>query len=256
MKLSLKNADTSPAQQQRHPSPAQKRAGWQTAPLTSRGQEYTNFSKGRGTHRNEIEKIQNYHAEKRRAIRSRLDEFGRVPAANYFYECAYCLLTPQSSAVNAGKAVANLCEKDFFNNSIDPEPLLHRTEYYVRFHKTKAKHLLELKTKYPLLRMALQEATSGQEAREWLVRNIRGLGWKESSHFLRNIGYRNLAILDRHILKNLVRSGVLKKIPKSLTPKLYLEIEKKFHRFSAKLGIPMDELDLVFWSMETGEILK
>ena len=43
------------------------------------------------------------------------------------------------------------------------------------------------------------------EIREWLVENVRGMGYKESSHFLRNIGLgENIAILDRHILKNLV----------------------------------------------------
>ena len=82
------------------------------------------------------------------------------------------------------------------------------------------------------------------------------MGWKEASHFLRNIGNRDLAILDRHILKNLVRTGALERLPKSLTPKTYLAIEEKFAAFSKRVNIPMDELDLLFWSMETGEILK
>ena len=82
------------------------------------------------------------------------------------------------------------------------------------------------------------------------------MGWKEASHFLRNIGHRNLAILDRHILRNLVRAGVLHRLPKTLTAKRYLLIEEKFKDFAERMDIPMDELDLLFWSMETGEILK
>ena len=66
----------------------------------------------------------------------------------------------------------------------------------------------------------------------------------------------NLAILDRHILKNLVVLGVIKEIPKSLTEKKYLEIEGKFEEFSKKINISMDELDLLFWSAEAGEVFK
>ena len=73
---------------------------------------------------------------------------------------------------------------------------------------------------------------------------------------LRNIGHENLAILDRHILKNLVRVGVLSHLPKTLTWKRYLAIERKFFKFALRIGISMDELDLLFWSMETGIILK
>jgi N-glycosylase/DNA lyase len=88
------------------------------------------------------------------------------------------------------------------------------------------------------------------------VVNVKGMGWKEASHFLRNIGYRDLAILDRHILRNLKLHGVIRSYPASLTPKRYLAIEKAFERFASAVGIPMDELDLLFWSRETGTILK
>jgi thermostable 8-oxoguanine DNA glycosylase len=45
-------------------------------------------------------------------------------------------------------------------------------------------------------------------------------------------------------------------MPKSLTKKRYLAIEKKWKKFADELGISIDELDLLFWSMETGEIKK
>ena len=77
-----------------------------------------------------------------------------------------------------------------------------------------------------------------------------------NSHFLRNIGHRNLAILDRHILKNLHKLNVINEIPATLTPKKYFEIENKFIEFSNKVNISMDELDLLFWSQETGEVFK
>jgi N-glycosylase/DNA lyase len=195
-------------------------------------------------------------ATRRSAIRSRLADFANVPRHEYFYELVYCLLTPQSSAVNAGRAVLALRESDLQNRAFDPEPLLHQEDYYIRFHKTKAKSLLEIREKYEIVAQHLSNGSTSVELREWLVKNVRGMGWKEASHFLRNVGHRDLAILDRHILKNLVRFGVIRRIPVSLTPKRYKAIEKRFLAFARDIEISMDELDLLFWSMETGEILK
>jgi len=203
-----------------------------------------------------VDEIRKAHLNLESLILNRLKQFKHVPQSDYFYELAYCLLTPQSSAVNADKAIRALQEHDFRNNDINPEPLLHQKEYYIRFHKTKAKHLIEMKNDFPMVAENLSDGKSSVKVREWLVDNIKGLGWKEASHFLRNIGHRNLAILDRHILKNLIRCGVLKALPKTLTVKEYLRIEKLFLKFSDKINIPMDELDLLFWSMETGQVLK
>ena len=190
------------------------------------------------------------------AVRQRLEGFKQILPSDYFYELVYCLLTPQSSAVNAEKAVQLLRLYGFQHSAIDPEPLLHQREFYIRFHKTKAKRLCAVRDQFPLISQHLSNGSPSTELREWLVNNVKGLGWKEASHFLRNIGHRNLAILDRHILKNLIRVGVIQRLPKTLTARRYLAIEKKFLKFSQQIGISMDELDLLFWSMETGKILK
>ena len=94
--------------------------------------------------------------------------------------------------------------------------------------------------------------------RDWFVENIKGLGYKESSHFLRNIGLgSDIAILDRHILKNLKKYGVIEKVPDSVgSRKVYMDIEDKMRFFSKSIGIPLDELDLLFWSLQTGFIFK
>ena len=202
------------------------------------------------------EELRELYSTKQHAIRKRLEEFTRVPKEEYFYELVYCLLTPQSSAVNAGKAVALLKERNFFETEIDPELLLHQKNFYIRFHRTKAKHLTAMKPQFPDISRHLANGSSNKELREWLIQNVKGLGRKEASHFLRNIGHRDLAILDRHILKNLVRVGAISRLPKTLTTKRYSAIEEKFLKFSRDIKIPMDELDLLFWSMETGEILK
>lgn len=93
--------------------------------------------------------------------------------------------------------------------------------------------------------------------REWLVQNIKGIGYKEASHFLRNIGFgENIAILDRHILKNLRLLGVIEEIPESIRRVKYLQIEKDMAGFARKIDIPISHLDLLFWYKETGEIFK
>ncbi len=87
------------------------------------------------------------------------------------------------------------------------------------------------------VRPFLKKYNTVQERREWIVENIKGIGYKEASHFLRNIGfYKNIAILDRHILKNLKLLGVIEEIPETLSKTKYLHIEKKMAEFAKKLG--------------------
>lgn len=202
------------------------------------------------------EELRSLHELRRAEIRARLDDFTRVPDAELFYELAYCLLTPQSSAVNAGRAIAELKAERFLERPFDAADVLGRKEHYIRFHRTKAKRLLAARERFPEVRLRMLDRADSRASRAWLVENVDGLGWKEASHLLRNVGHRELAILDRHILKNLVRAGAIRSLPKTLTTKNYLAIERAFGRFAARVGIPMDELDLLFWSMETGEILK
>lgn len=202
------------------------------------------------------ERVRKEFQLKKGEIHQRLEEFKNVKKEEYFYEMIYCLLTPQSSARNADLVVKKLKHLNFHRTNFNPEEILADKNNYIRFHKTKAERLIELKENFHFVQDYLTNGKDDFELREWLVKNIKGLGYKEASHFLRNIGKRNLAILDRHILKNLKNLKVIRDIPKTLTKKKYLYIEKKFKRFSEEIGITMDELDLLFWSMETGEILK
>ncbi len=117
---------------------------------------------------------------------------------------------------------------------------------------------------YPLLCTELESSrarsdaltTDGPALREWLLRNVRGLGWKEASHFLRNIGYQESGdSRPTHPEKSEAsRSDQIH--PENVDAKRYIAIERAFLKFSGAIGIPMDELDLLFWSRETGEILK
>lgn len=198
------------------------------------------------------------YAEKRNEIENRLKEFRAVKNKSekeIFAELVFCILTPQSKARACDAAVKSMIESNaiFSGNKRSIERLLKSR---VRFHKTKAGHIIKARD---FLLNGIKDKLAGNpsEAREWLVENIDGLGYKEASHFLRNIGLgEELAILDRHILKNLAKHGVIKEMPKSMTRKRYMEIESKFKEFAKGIRIPPAHLDLLFWSQETGEIFK
>jgi N-glycosylase/DNA lyase len=204
-----------------------------------------------------LESLLEDYKKRRPAIQKRLNDFRAVAQKDYFYELVYCFMTPQSSAVNSAKAQAMLMGHNFQNAEIDPEHLLHQKEYYIRFHKTKAKLLVVMKQQYDVILKKISNGEPAFEKRKWLAENVKGIGYKEATHFLRNVGLNDgLAILDRHILKNLKKHGAIRSLPKTLTKKKYLALEDRFQKFAKNIGIPIDELDLLFWSNETGEILK
>ena len=198
---------------------------------------------------------------KRKAeIKSRLKRFREIGSAGdeeIFSELCFCLLTPQAKATSCDNAIKRLKEKGLLlKGPADAvRPILKGA---VRFHNKKAGYLVGARRTF--LKCGLEEeirAKTAFGARQWLVENVKGLGYKEASHFLRNIGLgRDLAILDVHILKNLKRLGVIRNIPSSLTKNGYLAIEEKMRKFSRKAKIPLDELDLLLWSLETGFVFK
>lgn len=90
--------------------------------------------------------------------------------------------------------------------------------------------------------------------RDWLVKNVKGFGMKESSHFLRNVGFDDVAIVDFHVVDLLVRYGLIEK--SALNKKRYLEIEGVLRDLGERVGLSLGELDLYLWYIETGKVLK
>ena len=208
-----------------------------------------------------IEELRELYDPVKEQIEGRLDEFRQIwekaGDEELFQELIFCLLTPQSKAKTCWKAVQRLKGKCLIAKG---EPCQIREELFgVRFNKRKSDYICNGRIAFSSssLRTILQGFNSPFEAREWLVENVLGLGYKEASHFLRNIGIgENLAILDRHILKNLVLLGVIDEVPSSLSRKIYLDIECKMIEFSNRVGISMGQLDLLLWYKEAGEGFK
>jgi N-glycosylase/DNA lyase len=132
----------------------------------------------------------------------------------------------------------------------------------VRFRYKKAKYIIEARKTFSSngqvsIKPKIEKLVKNKNERDWLVRNVKGIGYKEASHFLRNIGLgEKFAILDRHVLKNLKLLEIIKEIPEFLSKKRYLEIENKMKNFADIIKIPLSHLDLLLWYKETGKIFK
>src|SRR3989344_6195877 len=145
-----------------------------------------------------VKELLSAYNKSKKDIKSRLEHFSRIPKEDYFYELCFCLLTPQSNAKQCDKAVQDLIKRKYKDKNIDP----HESIATIRFHNNKAKYMREMKSKFNKIKEAMENTKDNQQLREWIVKNVKGVGYKEAAHFLRNVGYRELAILDRHILRN------------------------------------------------------
>jgi N-glycosylase/DNA lyase len=242
-----------------------------------------------------VNQIKEIYGSKKNEITSRLKEFKKLwrdgNDKEIFTELAFCILTPQSKAKSCWDAIVKLRSENILFRG-DAEKIKEGLQC-VRFKNKKAQYVVKARKLFfkqtcptvtqktmkiipphpPLLKggrgdcqvnkgrvcikPALNMFDDVYECREWLVQNIKGIGYKEASHFLRNIGFgEKLAILDRHILRNLKEIEIIKVIPESISRAKYMQIEKKMKDFARQIGIPLSHLDLLLWYKETGEIFK
>lgn len=202
------------------------------------------------------------YIKRKKAIKDRLLDFSGVWSQSekrIFSELCFCICTPQSKAVYCDKAVSSLERSGKLFTGGEQE--IRAGLKAVRFPNNKSRYIVEArKLFFASGRIRIKDKIDDGDifvTRDWIVKNVKGLGYKEASHFLRNIGFgKDLAILDVHILKNMKRYGVIKEIPECISKKCYFSLEEKVRGFSRKLRIPMAELDLLLWSMETGVIFK
>jgi N-glycosylase/DNA lyase len=203
--------------------------------------------------REEVEK-----PETRRKVETRVEEFRqaqRESEARWFEELVYCLLTANYSARGSLACIAALkegCAMDEGNLEQLRTCLQHRH----RFPNKRAEFILEARRHRDDLKKTITGQLSSRAAREWLVENIKGLGMKEASHFLRNVGYLDLAIIDKHILSHMVEQGIIVKRPETVTRKKYLEYEAILKHVASRLNMPLGMMDLYLWSKKSGEVIK
>ena len=206
------------------------------------------------------------HRTRRREICARLSEFDSIwqsgSDARLWEEMVYCIFTAGASAamgMTAVSAVRPLLDRG--SRSAITRALKKPPAY--RFHNVRAEHIVTTraylqKTVSMRLRDQLAKFDDATERRDWLARNpgIKGLGYKEASHFLRNVGFKGYGILDKHIVRCLAELGVIDSAKPPTSRARYLETEDRMKAFSEAVGIDFDELDLALWSMKTGKVLK
>jgi N-glycosylase/DNA lyase len=207
------------------------------------------------------EELRLIYIEKKDVIRARLLEFKDVfekgDDKRIFRELVFCILTSAVGpkvglmSVNAVNDILVDGSEDEIYEHLEhvhkyPQRanyIVHTREYLKRDFDFKLKDLL-LSFKDPI------------ERRDFFASNkdIKGIGYVQASHFLRNIGFWGYAILDRNIMRSLYKLGVVDSLRPPTTKKRYLEIETKVKTFADTLGIGVDELDLLLWSNVTGYI--
>jgi len=209
-------------------------------------------------------RLKQAYINKKPAIRKRLNDFKKINEEaddnQLFEEMAFCICTAGASAKMGLKSVEAMRDilpsgsLKMLRNRLDgvhrfpnarPGYIIHTREYLKNEHGFKIRELLSL-------------FDDPIERRDYLAKNknIKGIGYKEASHFLRNIGCSGYAILDKHILNTLCEYKVIASVKPPTTRDKYLYTESKLIEFAEKIGIHMDELDLLLWSEKTGEILK
>jgi N-glycosylase/DNA lyase len=213
-----------------------------------------------------VEDIRATHKARRKEIRARLAQFQSLwregSDEQLWEELVFCIFTAGASARMGFRSVEAV--RPFLRDG-DREEMTralksagaHRfpverpgyiviTRNYLREHCNMA------------LREKLKSFADPLERRDWLAREkrIKGLGYKESSHFLRNIGLLGHAILDKHVMSCLADLKVVETSKPPATRARYLDTEERLRSFAREIRIDFDELDLVLWSMKTGEVLK
>jgi len=175
-----------------------------------------------------------------------------------FEELCFCIFTANTSAEMGAKAVDAVRNVLINGNALD---MTRRLEGIYRFNNLRPEFIVHTRThlKNTLnfeLKKKIKSFKGKNELRDFFVSSVKGFGYKEASHFLRNIGFKGYAILDKHIINSLYEFGILETNQKPKNPKEYLGIEQKFIGFSKDIGIDTDELDLLLWSRKNGRILK
>ncbi|PIN77238.1 N-glycosylase [Candidatus Woesearchaeota archaeon CG10_big_fil_rev_8_21_14_0_10_34_12] len=200
----------------------------------------------------EVEKLKESDIGK--TVNCRIREFEKIGKNpdKIFSELCFCILTANFQAeksIKIQEGIGNgFCELSESELSAKLGGFGHR------FPNMRARYIFDArKFREELLEKLRKE--NDFELREWIVRTIGGIGMKEASHFLRNIGFKNLSIIDFHIIDLLVREKLIDR-PKMLNKKKYLDIEEELMKLASKLGLNLAELDLYLWYLETEKVLK
>jgi N-glycosylase/DNA lyase len=209
------------------------------------------------------EAFKSLYAEKEEEIKSRIQEFEyareNADDTRILEELCFCILT---SAVGPKVGMKSLHAVQDILLEGNEQEIYDRLKGVHKYPEKAAYivHTLDyLKNEYGLkMRELVNSFDDPKERRDFfaLNKNIKGLGLTQASHFLRNIGFKGYAILDRNVVNSLFKLGVIESPKPPTSKKRYLETEEKMRNFAEELGIEIEELDLLLWSMKRGYMPK
>ena len=211
-----------------------------------------------------VEELKQIYQRKQREIIERLAEFEEVGRTGsderLFEELTFCIYTAGASARMGLRCVESV-RPVLMSGSL--REIQRALEHRHRWPDGRGAYVYEtreyLRENFGMrMRELLEGFESAEKRRDFFAANpgVRGLGYKEGSHFLRNVGFRGYAILDKHILARLAEMGVIESPRPPSTKKKYVALEEKMKLFAQEIGLDFDELDLLLWYTKTGEILK
>ena len=201
-----------------------------------------------------IKKLKN--SEIKNLVDTRLREFkeiGNGSSNEIFEELCFCILTANFNAERSMKIQRQIGDGFLSFSKSDLAEKLRELGH--RFPNRRAEYIVDARKHEKSLKDIVKTFNHDDNLREWIVKNVKGIGYKEASHFLRNIGYTSFAIIDFHIIDVLTKHNLIEK-PNVLTKRKYFEIENLLRKIAGKSNVNLAELDLYLWYMETGKILK
>ena len=202
-----------------------------------------------------IYKITEIQKEIKEKVHNRLKEFLKNQNKNnevWFHELCFCILAANTSSAMAGRVQSAVSAEEFL--TLPKEKLRDKLhEQRTRFYNIRTEYIVLARDHMPLKEKIIP--LSKKERREWIAENIKGINFKEASHFLRNLGFLDYAILDKHVINILCEYGIIRQT-KPVSQKRYLEIEKKLQKIADYLMISQGELDFYLWYMKTGQVMK
>jgi N-glycosylase/DNA lyase len=177
---------------------------------------------------------------------------------NVWQSFLFCILSSQVSSKVATRIVARIDESiSFFDARLTMRKLeeqlcreLGESSFRHRFPRSKARQVshswfafMQIHEEFD---QYLNSFADEKIARRQMIRTFAGLGMKQASMLLRDVGYsRNLAIIDTHILWYCkVMFGFS---AKTLTPKKYLQIEDLMSKHAENFQTDLGSLDTAVW---------
>lgn len=160
--------------------------------------------------------------------------------------------------INKKNAQEKICLK-FMGSNFEPK----KNDGSLRKYRYPTKRSIEIVKAAKIIystttiKQILSSDKSEVEIRNYFAENIPGLGIKEASHFLRNIGFANsLAIIDVHVLSFLKENDFVNYDKNSsLTTRRYVILEKILKNFAKFHNLSLSILDLAIWHYMRNRII-